>query len=253
MSNYKAGVIKQISDELLQAGVRRGGVLLVHSSLKSLGKVPGGAETVICGLLEALGPDGTLLMPALSYEKVNRDDPVFNITKAPVCIGAIPEYFRKRSDTIRSMHPTHSICGVGKKAQKILEKHINDSTPCGPNSPFRQLRDLQGQILMLGCGLKPNTSMHAIEELVEPEYLFGFRCWYTLVDASGNRVDKAYLPHDFRGWEQRYDRVANILTGNELKTGKVLEATVHIIEATALWKKAYEELQKNPLYFVDKK
>ncbi len=253
MFDNKAEVSKRICDDLLKTGVRRGGVLLVHSSLKSLGKVPGGAETVICGLLEALGPEGTLLMPALSYEMVTRDTPVFNITKAPVCIGALPEYFRKRPGTIRSMHPTHSLCGVGKKAQQILEKHINDSTPCGPNSPFRQLRNLQGQILMLGCGLKPNTSMHAIEELVEPEYLFGFRCWYTLIDSVGHRAEKAYLPHDFRGWEQRYDRVANILNEHELKTGKALEATVQVIEAAALWKKAYEELQKNPLYFVDKK
>ena len=33
---------------------------MVHSSLSSMGYVPGGPETVISGLLEALGPDGTL-------------------------------------------------------------------------------------------------------------------------------------------------------------------------------------------------
>ena len=52
-------------------GVRLGGVLLVHASLRSLGPLDGGAETVVLSLLEALGPHGTLLMPALSYVDPN--------------------------------------------------------------------------------------------------------------------------------------------------------------------------------------
>jgi len=57
----------QIANDLKALGLREGGVLLVHASLRSLGKVPGGAETVVRGLLHALGEKGTLLMPALSY------------------------------------------------------------------------------------------------------------------------------------------------------------------------------------------
>ncbi|MFP6646122.1 MAG: AAC(3) family N-acetyltransferase, partial [Candidatus Latescibacterota bacterium] len=46
--------------------------------------------------------------------------------------------------------------------------------------PLRKLRDLGGQLLFLGCGLRPNTSMHGVEELVEPPYLFGDDITYTL-------------------------------------------------------------------------
>ena len=49
--------------QLKQLGITPGGILLVHSSLRPLGKVEGGAETVVNALLEALGPEGTLLMP----------------------------------------------------------------------------------------------------------------------------------------------------------------------------------------------
>ena len=43
---------------------------------------------------------------------------------------------------------------------------------------------------MLGCGLAPNTSMHAIEELVAPPYLFGEPLVYTMVLEDGTRMDR---------------------------------------------------------------
>jgi len=252
MFGRQVETIRKIAADLIQVGVRSGGILMVHSSLKSMGHVPGGPEIVIRALLEALGPEGTLLMPALTYETVTNENPVFNIAKTPTCVGALTEYFRKRVGTIRSMHPTHSVCGVGRLAQGILEKHINDTTPCGPNSPFFQILDYNGQILMLGCDLKPNTSMHGIEELVEPPYLFGPYITYQLIDGNGHSAEKEYHRHGFEGWEQRYDRVENILDTSGLKTGKVLNASVHLIEAKLLWKNALVALGENPLYFVNK-
>ena len=74
-------------------GVRPGSVLLVHSSLRAMGPVAGGPETVIRGLLQALGPDGTLLMPALSYAHVTSATPLFDLRRTPSNVGAIPEYF----------------------------------------------------------------------------------------------------------------------------------------------------------------
>ena len=64
---------------------------------------------------------------------------------------------------------------------------------------------------MLGCGLSPNTSMHAIEELVTPPYLFAAPLDYTLVLPDGRELVKTYTPHNFHGWRQRYDRVEHIL------------------------------------------
>ena len=88
---------QRIAAGLREAGVEPGGVALVHSSLSSLGHVPDGAETVVGGLLEALGAEGTLLMPALSYEHVHAGQSRFDVRRTPANIGAIPEYFRTRS------------------------------------------------------------------------------------------------------------------------------------------------------------
>jgi len=78
-----------------------------------MGHVPGGPETVIRGLLGALGEGGTLLMPALSYNLVRLAAPdvypLFDYKNTPSIVGKITEYFRTRPGTLRSLHPTHNV------------------------------------------------------------------------------------------------------------------------------------------------
>jgi aminoglycoside 3-N-acetyltransferase len=224
----------------------------VHASLRALGHVPGGAEAVIQALLAALGDGGTLLMPALTYERVTRESPVFNVNLTPANVGIIPETFRRRPGTGRSVHPTHSVCAVGPLTASLLDPHLEDSTPCGPHSPFRALPEHDGQILMLGCGLEPNTSMHAIEEQVVPPYLYGPPIEYQLTLADGTVIRKTYTPHGFRGWSQRYERVAHLLAAPALRRGRVLAAEAHLIEAAALWEAALAALRRDPLCFVER-
>jgi len=245
------GSVQKISDDLQDLGVSPGGVLMVHSSLKSFGWVPGGAETVIQGLLSALGSEGTLLMPALSYETVRSSNPIFNITSTPSCVGIIPETFRTRFGTKRSLHPTHSVCAVGPLTEELLQPHQKDSTPCGLNSPFYRLPDINGQILMLGCGLLPNTSMHAMEEIAEVPYALKSPIIYTLIAENEVEIQKVFIPHNFVGWVQRYDRVAYILKHPYIRVGNVLNAPAHLMDASALRDAALIILQEDPHFFVD--
>src|SRR4051794_37699763 len=41
-------------------GVREGAILFVHTSMRALGWMVGGPETVVRALLDAVGPDGTV-------------------------------------------------------------------------------------------------------------------------------------------------------------------------------------------------
>ncbi len=224
----------------------------MHSSLSSLGQVPGGAETVIRALLEAVGRDGTLLMPALGNDTPGAP-PKFDVVNTPTWVGAIAEAFRVRPATMRSLHPTHSVCALGKLADELLTPHERDSTPCGPNSPFHRLKDYGGQILMLGCGLNPNTSFHAIEELFEPPYLFtGKTQTCTLRHSNGNVIQKEYAIHDFKGYEQHYERIEQLLTPPDLVKGKVLEAKAYLLNAATMWNVASAAMEKDSLFFVDR-
>jgi len=244
----------RIAAALMACGLRRGGIVLVHSSLSSMGYVLGGAETVIRGLLEALGPEGTLLLPTLSYEYVGAHQRVFDMLHTPSNVGAIPEHFRTREGTLRSICPTHSVCGIGPLAEAILSEHHLGETPCGSHSPFRKLRDLGGQILFLGCGLRPNTSMHGVEELAQPPYLFGETITYRVILTDGDEICLRLRHHGFEGYRQRYDRIEPLLMlGEELHVGKVLAATVHLLEARAMWQKALAALEQDKLFFVERR
>ncbi len=241
-----------ITDDLLACGLRRGGIALVHSSLSSLGYVPGGPETVIKGLLGALGTEGTLLLPALSYEHVGPMQRVFDVQRTPSNVGAIPEYFRTRKGTQRSVCPTHSVCGLGAQAAALLGEHHLDDTPCGARSPFRKLRDAGGQVVFLGCGLRPNTSMHGVEELARPPYLFSEMVTYRIIWPDGRETEQRCRAHDFRGWRQRYDRLEALLEkGSEMRIGQVLQARVYILEARAMWERALAALEKDKLCLVE--
>lgn len=249
-------LIARMADDLRTVGVRSGGVLLVHSSLRALtpGRtLPGGPATVIHALIRALGPDGTLLLPGLSHMSVGPFSPYFDVSRTPCCVGAIPEFFRGWPEVLRSVNPTHSICALGPLAATLVGDHHLDNTPCGPHSPLSKLPRLQGQILMLGCGLRPNTSMHAIEETVNPPYLFlPHPVEYDCTCADGRRIRLLNRVHNFRGYQQRYDRLADVLPSPELRTGQVLGAAAHLIDSAAMWRRVSDILRHNPLHFVDR-
>jgi len=165
-------VSKAITQDALNLGINKGDTLFVHSSLRSLGGAS--AEDVITGLLNAVGEEGTIVLPALSYMHCNPNNRSFDYYETKSNVGALAEYFRTEvKGVLRSLNPTHSCCALGKNAEFVTSGHILDNTPCGKNSPFHRVMELNGKILFLGCGMNPNTSMHAIEELSNPDYLFG--------------------------------------------------------------------------------
>ena len=253
---------KKITNDLKALGVQNGGNLLVHASLKSLGEIPEGASAAIQGILDAIGAEGTLLMPALSYESVDETHPLFDLINTPSCIGWLPEYFRTLDGVVRTIHPTHSLSCLGKNKYLFTKSHHKDHTPCGANSPFSLLPKYHGQILMIGCGLKPNTSMHAIEEKMNVPYLFKDKVKYKIITPDNinqepprkNRDIKemSVKRHNFHGYyNQRYDRLEALLSTKAMKRGKVLQADCYLIDAAMMWETAISAIKKDPFYFVE--
>ena len=191
-------------------------------------------------------------MPALSYTYVGPEQPVFDLRRTPSNVGVIPETFRTMPGVLRSLHPTHSVCASGPLAGELAAGHELDVTPVGPHSPFRKLAEAGGSILFLGCGLRPNTSMHGVEELVKPPYLFGGVCRLTVVAGDGSSRTAAYRMHGFGGWVQRYDRCMDLDGAAWIVTGRVLRAVFHLMPAAELRRRAERKLREDPLFFVDR-
>ena len=240
---------KRLAEGFEALGIRSGDTLLVHSSLKSLeGASP---ADVIEALLALLGPEGTLMFPTLSYLHSNRNNPVFDVRRTPSNVGAIPEYFRTEYPALRSLCPTHSCAAVGLRAEYLTGAHHLDDTPCGPSSPFRRLRDAGGKVLFIGCGTRPNTSMHAAEELSRPPYLFGPPVRYQMTDAAGRTYTAICVSHGFAGVSQRYERLVPLLPAGGYAAANVHTAFCELIDAAEMWRTADERYRADPLYFVD--
>lgn len=234
---------------LQQLGVPEGAILLVHSSLSSLGHVEGGPETVIDALLEAVGPEGTILMPA--YPVVGdwlvyaRSDPLFDPRQAPSSMGKITDIFWRRPGTRRSLHPTHSVAAYGPQAEFLVRDHEKSPSPCGATSPFRKLVDLNGHILHLGSPFCNTTSLHVVEDIVPnfPKKVYMDEpIPMRYLDADGKTHTVPILLHDPATAATRLEKVKAkeeeiyryCHERNVVRTGQIGPATVHLIEARPL-------------------
>lgn len=238
--------LEKLSQDLARLGVEPGGALLVHSSVKALGTSLTPEQILDC-LQACLGEEGTLLVPALTYENVNAENPVFDSGKTEPCIGLLPRTFWKLPGVERSVHPTHSVCARGRLAHRLTAGHRMDDSAVGPHSPFMQLAVVGGKLLFIGDVLEACTFMHGIEEIVKPPFI------RTL---PGKRVltvngEKREYPNttDF-GWGSEFQRIGEILEEPDIRRGKLLNASACLIDARALLAVGLMKMWAEPYSFV---
>lgn len=186
--------IDSLKHDLKSLGVQKGAVIIMHSSLSSIGWTVGGPISVITAMMELLTPKGTLVMPTFSgdntepsnwqyppvpeswWEIIRENMPGFERKTTPTRgMGCIVETFRSFQKVFRSDHPISSFAAWGKHAKKITKDHKLNSD-LGENSPLSRIYDLDGQILLLGVSHESNTSIHLAE----------YRCDYR---------DKQFMPN----------------------------------------------------------
>lgn len=152
-----------LMDSIHALGIRHDDTLMIHSSMKAIGEVEGGADTVIQSFLTYL-TDGLLLFPTHTWRYVNRANKIYNPLTTPACVGILPNLFMKYPGVVRSLHPTHSVAAYGKDAENYIKEDLNAVTPCPRNGSFGKLYDKDAKILFLGVTLKSNTYIHSVEE-----------------------------------------------------------------------------------------
>jgi aminoglycoside N3'-acetyltransferase len=147
-----------------QLGLHAGDGVIVHSSLKSFGRVTGGTQTVIEALMEVLTPQGTLVMPSFNHGTVFEDGKpgYFHPGKTATINGAIPDFFWRMKGVRRSLDPTHAIAAWGKYSQHYTRFHHRTLT-MGPLSPLGLLHKDNGYGLLLGVTYGANTFHHVVE------------------------------------------------------------------------------------------
>lgn len=176
--------IYTIKRDLRNLGLKEGDIVLVHSSMSKLGWVCGDEVAIVQALLDVVGEQGTIVMPAHTGGNTNPDEwshppvpdtwrepirntmPEFNLNNTPTRgMGKIAECFRNYDGTVRSNHPQFSFCANGKYKNEIVEKH-DLSYALGMNTPLGKLYELNAKVLLLGVGYSNCTCMHVAETLV---------------------------------------------------------------------------------------
>jgi aminoglycoside 3-N-acetyltransferase len=175
----------RIASDLSALGVALGDVILAHSALSRISgprsMVVGGPVAVIEGLLSALGPAGTLVMPAFSadysdpgawtnpavppawWPTIRDHMPAWRADRARTFkIGVVAETFRSWRGVRRSEHPQSSFCALGPRAAALTEHHALDD-PLGPAGPLGRLREAGAKVVLLGCGFGACTAFHLAE------------------------------------------------------------------------------------------
>jgi len=135
MSDKQIFTRDSLVDDFRKLGIEKGDILNLKISLKSIGLVEGGAETVIDALLEVVGDEGTLVTDSfvepfpvfLSFmykNKISSDD---SLSYA----GAITNAIMKKPDVFRASHPIQRFAAIGKYARELTENFTADSEPYG--------------------------------------------------------------------------------------------------------------------------
>lgn len=151
----------RLAADLRRVGVQPGDVLMIHSSLRSLGFVVGGAAAVVDALLDVLGPTGTLVGPSFNYETALDPDFVFDPLNTPSDMGAIADEIRQRAGNQRSRHLTHSLSAIGPQAETIVT--AGGPTAWAANDPLGTVFKLDGRFLLLGVTYQAFTACHVLE------------------------------------------------------------------------------------------
>ncbi len=153
-----------IASGLRNLGVHAGMGLMVHSSLRSFGRVDGGAATVVAALMDVITPAGTLLMPTFNHGAPFEPGGagVFDPRTTRTLNGAIPDHFWRLSGVTRSLDPTHAFAAWGANAGRYIAGHHRALT-MGPQSPLGLLHADGGHALLLGVGYGSNTFHHVVE------------------------------------------------------------------------------------------
>ena len=149
----------------------KGGIVLVHSSLRLIGKVEGGGKTVLDALIEHFTKDdGLLCIPTHTWNRIGKEI-TLDLADPKTCLGALSDLAAADERGLRSENPTHSMVVFGDRhrAEDFVKDELHLSSGTDPKSCYGKIYREGGHILLVGVSHSRNTYLHAVEEIIGTE------------------------------------------------------------------------------------
>ena len=247
----------QLTAHIRALGLRPDETLLIHSSMKAVGPVEGGAETVLDAWMKYFREEGLLLFPTHTWAQIGPEHPLFDPLTEPSCVGLLTNLFRLRPGVVRSLHPTHSVAAFGRDAAAYTAGEECCSTPCPRNGCWGRLVDRRARILFLGCPLSRNTFLHGVEEWHHiPGRLSAAPQALRVKLPDGRVMDRPSYRHDCGGIDisEQYDKMERpfLATGIAVE-GRFGSARCVLCDAAGMAELTGLFLAREPQLFMDNK
>lgn len=158
-----------LAEGFRQLGLRPGDTVLVHSALRTLGPVAGGANSVVAVLLDLLRPEGTLVVPTFTFAHEAEADPIIDPRRDRSEMGILTEVARSHPEARRSIAFRHSFAAIGRRAGIITETDPALS-PFDLRASFGVMLALGTRVVLLGVTYTSSTSHHFAEMVCDVPY-----------------------------------------------------------------------------------
>ena len=235
-------------------GIEPDDTLLIHSSMKAIGKVENGADTVLDAFIEYLA-DGLLIFPTHTWRQINEDYNVFDVVNEPSCVGILTNLFMKRPGVIRSWHPTHSVAALGRDAQQYTAGEERFDTPCPRDGCWGKLYDRKGKILFLGAPTTRNTIIHGVEEWADiPNRLTKEHQHLKILTPNGILIDRPMKRHSspVPDISKNYGKLEEpLLHVGAARKGRIGDGESVLIEVVPMVDLTLELLRREPDLFIN--
>lgn len=180
-----------IVDAYKKLGVTKGRTVYVTGNFGRLGHYVTKEKAEVFNahynaLLTLLGTPGTIVFPTHSFSLCNTSKP-FDLEKTPSETGPFTEHLRKKSGSVRQLHPYSSSTAIGSQANYYCSEnglHVYDV-----QSPFHRM--VEQEALFLSVGMLPQHSaslVHYVEFMMGVPYRYTKEFVHTCIDH--NKVQK---------------------------------------------------------------
>lgn len=161
--------IKHIKDQLKNLHAPQNSVVLMHTSLRSIGEVEGGAMALLDALIEYFTAQGGLFcVPTHTWDNLFKDKITLDLSAPESNLGAFSTVAVNDNRGVRSLNPTHSMVVFGDrdKAIDFIKDDEYIDSPTSPDSCYGKLFTMSGYVLLVGVAQDKNTYLHTVAEIL---------------------------------------------------------------------------------------